>query len=111
MSTELQNNIHSLHRTGLALILGLVVALYGARGVAGAWRNTIDNILFFPRLRRLKQPRSTIRNIYIVLVGGGGLLLAASLSTRPPVWTIVAFPLNRRRSGNHITFRGDCIST
>ena len=81
MSTELQNNIHSLHRTGLALILGLVVALYGARGVAGAWRNTIDNILFFPRLRRLKQPRSTIRNIYIVLVGGGGLLLAASLST------------------------------
>ena len=80
MSTELQNNIHSLHRTGLALILGLLVALYGARGVAGAWRYTIDNILFVPRLRRLKQPQSTFRNVYIVLVGGGGLLLVASLS-------------------------------
>jgi uncharacterized BrkB/YihY/UPF0761 family membrane protein len=81
MSTELQNNIHSLHRTGLALILSVLVALYGARGVAGAWRYTIDNILFVPRLRRLKQPRSTLRNIYLVVVGGSGLLLAASLST------------------------------
>jgi YihY family inner membrane protein len=80
MSAELQNNIHSLHRTGLALILGILVALYGARGVAGAWRYTLDNILFVPRRRRLKQPHSTFRNIYIVVVGGCGLLLAASLS-------------------------------
>ena len=63
MSAELQNNIHSLHRTGLALILGILVALYGARGVAGAWRYTLDNILFVPRRRRLKQPHSTFRNI------------------------------------------------
>ncbi|HUD08335.1 MAG TPA: YihY/virulence factor BrkB family protein [Candidatus Saccharimonadales bacterium] len=81
MSNELQTNIHSLHRTGLALILSLLIALYGARGLAGAWRYTLDNIWFVPRLRRLGQPRSTFRNLYIILVGGSGLLLASGLAT------------------------------
>jgi YihY family inner membrane protein len=81
MSHELQTNIHSLHRTGLALILSILIALYGARGLASAWRYTLDNIWFVPRLKRLRQPRSTFRNLYIIVVGGIGLLLAASLAT------------------------------
>src|SRR5581483_9202138 len=32
VSDQLQSNVHSLHKTGLALIVGLVLTLYGARG-------------------------------------------------------------------------------
>ncbi len=81
MSTELQSSIHSFRRTGLALIIGLLIAIYGARGVAGAWRNTLDNFMFVPRLKRLSQPRSTLRNLNLIFIGGIGILLAASLST------------------------------
>jgi uncharacterized BrkB/YihY/UPF0761 family membrane protein len=81
MSSELQNNIHSLHRTGLALLISLLITVYGAGGLAGAWRYTLDNICFVPRLRRLGQPRAIFRNLYIILIGGSGLLLAASLTT------------------------------
>ncbi len=81
MSTELEANIHGLHRTGLALVAGILITLYGSLGVAGAWMNTLNHIWLVPRRRRLSQPRSTLQALKLMVVGGIGLLLAAILSS------------------------------
>jgi membrane protein len=77
---QLSNHIHTLHKNGLALVLGLVFMLYGARGVANAFRRSVQNIWQVPKPQRLGFPRTVLNSMAIILVGGLGFL-AASVST------------------------------
>jgi len=78
---ELQQNIHSGHRTGLALIVGLLFALYGAQGIAKAIRNTLDSTWGTPRTKRSTFPISTLKNLELLFGAGLGLLLTTALAS------------------------------
>ncbi|HSX17862.1 MAG TPA: YihY/virulence factor BrkB family protein [Candidatus Saccharimonadales bacterium] len=81
ISNHFQGNIHSLHKTGLALALGILITLYGARGGADAIRYAFNQIWRVPKDTRPGFPRSILNSLSIILVGGGGLVLASVLSS------------------------------
>lgn len=44
LGSQLSSHIHGLHKNGLALIIGLFIILYGARGVADVFRRGVNQI-------------------------------------------------------------------
>lgn len=80
VGADLQHNIHSYSKTGLALAIGIVLTLYGARGVANAFRSSVDQVWLMPRSQRLGFPLTILNNFILIVVGGVGLI-AASLLT------------------------------
>jgi membrane protein len=81
IGSDLQSSVHTAGKTGLGLILGLLIALYGARGIASALRHSMDHLWQVPYKKRLGFPQSLFRNFIIILGSGSGLLLAAFLSS------------------------------
>lgn len=77
---ELQQNIHGLKETGIALVVGIALTLFGARGVADCLRSGLDHIWQIPYAKRSRFPGSLVRSMGIVIVGGIGLVLAPLLS-------------------------------
>lgn len=77
---ELEKSIHGLGATGLALVAGMIVALYGARGVADVLRSGLDHIWQVPRAERSGFPKSLGQSLCIIVVGGLGLVLAPVVS-------------------------------
>lgn len=73
---ELQQNIHAISRTGAALAIGILLTLYGARGVADILRNSLDHIWQIPHSRRTTFPASLFRSMAILIVGGLSLAFA-----------------------------------
>lgn len=78
---DIESSIHSFHKTGLALILGLLITLYAVRGGAAAIRHTFNQIWDVPKDKRPGFPASVLNSLLIILVGGGGLVLASVLSS------------------------------
>ncbi|MDB5184867.1 MAG: ribonuclease [Candidatus Saccharibacteria bacterium] len=76
----LEKAIGTIGKTGLALVIGVLFTLYGARGVADAFRNGVNKIWHIPRVKRDGFPKSIIKSLSIVIFGGLGFLVA-SLST------------------------------
>lgn len=77
---QLSVHITSLHRSGIALALGLLFLLYGARGVAAAFRSGVNDIWGITRSQQLGFPKSAINNTLIVVIGGLGLIATASIT-------------------------------
>ncbi len=78
---DLQHSIHGLHKSGLAFIIGILLMLFGARGIADAFRNSVDHIWQFPYTRRSTFPTSMIKSLGIIIVGGFGAALAPLISS------------------------------
>lgn len=81
ISNDLQHSIHSIHKTGLALIIGILLTLYGARGGADAIHSAFNRIWRIPKETQLGFPATILNSLLIILVGGGGLVLASVLSS------------------------------
>lgn len=77
---QLSVHINSLHRSGLALGIGLLFLLYGARGVAAAFRSGVNEIWGITRSEQLGFPQSAINNTLIVIIGGIGLIATATVT-------------------------------
>jgi YihY family inner membrane protein len=77
LGDQLSVHIHSLHKSGLALAVGILFTFYGSRGVADAFRNGVQNIWYVPRRRRDGFPKSTIKSLALISVGGAGFILAS----------------------------------
>jgi YihY family inner membrane protein len=77
----LQNNVHGFTSTGLPLLIGVAVAIYGARGGASALRHALNEIWSVPKKDRLRFPASTANSLLIIFAGGGGILLATVISS------------------------------
>ena len=73
---DLQQNIHGIAKTGIALAIGLLLTAYGARGVADVLRSGLDHIWQVPRSQRSSFPGSMLKSFSIIVVGGLGLVLA-----------------------------------
>jgi membrane protein len=77
---QLASNIHSLHGSPLALIVGLLGSLYGGLGVAQAAQNAMNKIWGVPRHARPNAIKARGISLLLLLVIGGGILLTTVLS-------------------------------
>lgn len=77
---SLAASLHTSSRTGFALIIGLLVAFYGARGIADSVQNALHVVWAVPRKKRAGFPLSMIRSFGIIIFAGLGLLISAILS-------------------------------
>lgn len=80
LGSQLSEHVQSFRKTGFALVAGLLFTLYGARGVADAFRHGINHVWHIPYEKRLGFPQSILKSIILVVVGGIGMLVA-SVST------------------------------
>ena len=71
---QLQNNIHSLNKTGIGLIVGLLGTLFGARGIGSTMQHAANTIWGVPYRRRRGFPWNILRSLLLILVVGAGLL-------------------------------------
>jgi membrane protein len=71
---DLQRNIHTLKAHGWALVIGLLFALYGARGIANVLQDVSNTIWQIPKNKRPGFPFNMLRSLGIIVVGGLGLI-------------------------------------
>lgn len=76
----LRTNVTGLHRTSLSLVLGLIVVLFGTRGVADAAQNAFNTVWGVPYKRRPAFPASQARSFAALGVIGLGVLVTTALS-------------------------------
>ena len=69
-----------LQGSGIALIIGGAVAVYGALGVAQAIQNAMNITWAVPRHRRPNPIRARLRSLLVIVIGGGALLATTVLS-------------------------------
>jgi membrane protein len=81
IGAQLEHNIGPLHQRGLALVVGLLGTLIGARGVANAIQNALNSVWEIPFERRPAFPWSLLRSFGLIAVIGLGLIGTAVLST------------------------------
>jgi YihY family inner membrane protein len=73
-------NLHALPATGLPLVVGLVLLLLGARGVAAAMQNALCEVWDIPLASRPGFLRSQLNAMALIVVVGAGLVLTTFLS-------------------------------
>ncbi len=71
---DLERNIHTLRAHGWALVIGLLFALYGARGIANVLQDVSNSIWQIPKSKRPGFPFNMLRSFGIIFVGGLGLV-------------------------------------
>jgi membrane protein len=77
---QLNGHVHPLGSTGVALAVSIVLILYGARGVANAIQNAMNNVWGVPLYRRPGFPWSLLRSFGLIAVLGPGMIATISLS-------------------------------
>lgn len=80
LGTQLAGHVQTIHKTGLALLIGILFTLYGARGVADVFRYGVNHIWQVPHLMRDGFPKSLFKSLGLVVVGGSGFMLASLIS-------------------------------
>ena len=80
MSSSLADSIHAPSKTGLALVVGLLITFYGARGVANAVQHALNHVWEVPRSKRAGFPKATIKSFGILFYAGIGFIGASALS-------------------------------
>jgi YihY family inner membrane protein len=76
----LRTNVSGLRTSGVSLVLGLLVTLVGARGVANAAQHAFNTVWAVPYKRRPGFPGSQLRSIAAIGVIGLGVLTTTTLS-------------------------------
>jgi membrane protein len=71
---------HGVSGTGIALVIGIVLTLFGARGVADVFRGAVNHVWQVPVVKRTGFPMALLKSMSIVLVGGIGLVAAPFIS-------------------------------
>ena len=77
LGTQLASHVHTLQKSGLALIIGTLFTLYGARGVADAFQKGVLHLWKIPPSQRDGFPKSTLKSLWIVLIGGIGFIIVS----------------------------------
>jgi len=72
---------HGIAGTGTALGFGIVLTLFGSRGVANAIQNAMNTVWGVPRYDRPRYPRNLLRSFGLLAVLGPGEVIAIALSS------------------------------
>lgn len=75
---DLQENIRTSQSHGVGLVVGLLFALYGARGIANVLQDVSNNIWQIPKAKRPGFPFNLLRSMGIIVVGGIGLVISTA---------------------------------
>lgn len=81
VGTQLQHNVGGFSKTGLPLLIGLLVLIYGLRGVADVFRHTVNDVWRVPTTDRSGYFPALARSFSIVVFGGLGFLGAAVVAS------------------------------
>ena len=76
-----QTGSHGVTKTGIALVIGILVALYAGRGVAMAMQNAMNTVWSVPRYRRPAFPKNMLRSLGLIALLGPGEVITIALST------------------------------
>ena len=74
---QLQQNVQGFSKTGLPLLVGFLVLLYGLRGVADVFRHIVNNVWRVPAEDRSGFWPGVGRSFTIIVVAGVGFLASA----------------------------------
>ncbi|HEX4789550.1 MAG TPA: YihY/virulence factor BrkB family protein, partial [Actinospica sp.] len=80
IGSQLRANVHSLGRSGVGLVVGVLFTFVGARGVANAMQNAMNTVWEIPRRARPGFPISWLRSFGLIAVIGLGVLVTTGLS-------------------------------
>jgi YihY family inner membrane protein len=77
---QLRTNVHSLHTSGFALVIGIAGALWGGMGVMKAAGKAMDDLWEVPKRQRPRFLRAIVRAALLLVVLGGGIVVTSLLS-------------------------------
>ena len=80
IGSQLRENVQSLKGSGLGLAIGILVAIYGSLGAAGATQNAFNRAWAVPRNERPNPIALRVRSLLLLLVLGVGVLVTTTLS-------------------------------
>ncbi|MGH7194314.1 MAG: YhjD/YihY/BrkB family envelope integrity protein [Candidatus Saccharimonadales bacterium] len=80
LGNQLSEHVHGLHRNGVALVAGILFMIYGARGVAEAFRKGVQYVWQVPEFKRDKFPASLLKSLSLLVVGALGFITASILA-------------------------------
>lgn len=81
VGNQLGSSVHSRGGNDAALIVGIVLTLWGAKGIADVFQYSLNHIWSIPRLDRPGFPKGGLKSLAIVILGGIGLVVASFLSS------------------------------
>lgn len=74
------DSVGSMHGAGFALVIGIILTLLGARGVASAAQNAFNAVWAVPMVRRPGFAPATLRSIGLLLTVGLGEIVTLIIS-------------------------------
>jgi YihY family inner membrane protein len=78
---QIRDNVHSFSGSAAGLVVGVVVAVYGALGVTQAAQHALDEVWAVPRAERPSIWAAYGRGALVVVLVGLGMMVTAGLST------------------------------
>jgi YihY family inner membrane protein len=70
IGSQLQNNVHSLKGSGVALAIGLVFSAFAGLGITNATQNAFNHVWHVPRKRRPDFLRARLRGLALLILLG-----------------------------------------
>jgi membrane protein len=80
VGAQLRDNVHARTGSGVAVVVGVLVTLYGSLGAAQATQNALNRAWAVPRNERPNPIKSRMRSLLLVVVLGVGVLVTTALS-------------------------------
>ena len=80
LGQQLVDNVHSLRGSTVAVVVGLLVGLYGSLGVIQAAQNAFNKVWAVPRANRPNPFSARLRSLAVLAVLGVGLIVSTGLS-------------------------------
>lgn len=77
---SLAASLQTPSRSGVAVFIGLIIAFYGARGIAAAVRHALHIVWAVPRKERGGFPGSLLHGLGMVVFAGTGFIISAVVS-------------------------------
>jgi membrane protein len=90
LGSQLSVHEHGIHKSGLALLVGVVLIFYGTHGVADVFRYSVNHLWRVPVKQRDSFPVTITKSLTIIIVGGLGFMVASLLAGRKRLYIVLA---------------------
>ncbi|MGH7156773.1 MAG: YihY/virulence factor BrkB family protein [Candidatus Saccharimonadales bacterium] len=80
VGNQLDTTVHGRGGTGVALVIGILLTAWGAKGVADVFQYNLNHSWGVPRVHRPGFPKGDLKSLAIIVLGAIGLAVAAFLS-------------------------------